>query len=69
MANHAQTTEYYTGAIVKTLIEDTSCIRWVARDNDGKISWASCLIPLEDHDASSGTPSYKSIRVAMRAAA
>jgi len=30
---------------------------------------ANCLVPLEDHDPSSGTPSYKSIRVTIGAAA
>jgi molybdopterin-dependent oxidoreductase alpha subunit len=30
---------------------------------------ANCLVSLEDHDPESGTPSYKSIRVTMRAAA
>jgi anaerobic selenocysteine-containing dehydrogenase len=30
---------------------------------------ANCLVPLDDHDRLSGTPSYKSIRVTMRAAA
>ncbi|UAK25895.1 FdhF/YdeP family oxidoreductase [Sphingomonas nostoxanthinifaciens] len=30
---------------------------------------ANCLVPLEDHDPLSGTPSYKSVRVTMRAAA
>jgi len=29
---------------------------------------ANCLVPLDDHDRQSGTPSYKSVRVAMRAA-
>ncbi|MES2054399.1 MAG: FdhF/YdeP family oxidoreductase [Pseudomonadota bacterium] len=28
---------------------------------------ANCLVPLDDHDVQSGTPSYKSIRVTMRA--
>ncbi|WP_260928885.1 FdhF/YdeP family oxidoreductase [Novosphingobium sp. 9] len=29
---------------------------------------ANCLVPLEEHDAASGTPAYKSIPVTMRAA-
>ncbi|MGF7147703.1 molybdopterin-dependent oxidoreductase alpha subunit [Sphingomonas zeicaulis] len=29
---------------------------------------ANCLVPLEDHDRESGTPSYKSVRVTMTAA-
>ena len=29
---------------------------------------ANCLVPLEDHDPNSGTPSYKSVRVTLRAA-